>query len=124
VISVTNATIGVAGGDSTPADQKGQPNGYDLSGTPGLTLGSAPNYTTLGDYSSPSTYLVQLGSPTFILTYGESELLLADAAQRFGVGGSAATHYNNGVVAAITYLSEYDSAAAIPAGTAAAYVAA
>jgi hypothetical protein len=124
VISVTNANIGVAGGDANPADQKGQPNGYDLSGTPGLTLGSAPLFTTLGDYSSPSTYLVQLGSPTFILTYGESELLLADAAQRFGIGGSAATHYNNGVIAAITYLSEYDPAAAVSATAANAYLAA
>ncbi len=124
VISVTNATIGVAGGDSNPADQKGQPNGYDLSGTPGLTLGSAPGFTTLGDYSCPSTYLTQMGSPTFILTYGESELLLADAAERFGIGGPAATHYNNGVEAAITYLSEYDPGATVSAGAAAAYVAA
>jgi hypothetical protein len=124
VISVTNATIGVAGGDNTPADQKGQPNGYDLSGTPGLTLGSAPGFTTLGDYSSPSLNLIGLGEPTFIFTYGESELLLADAAERFGIGGSAATHYANGVEAAITYLSEYNPAAAIPASTAAAYVAA
>ena len=124
VISVVNGTIGVAGGDNTPANQKGQPNGYDLSGTPGLTLGSAPGFTTLGDYSSPSTYLTKLSSPTFILTYGESELLLADAAERFGIGGVAATHYANGVEAAITYLGEYDPAAAISSTTAAAYVAA
>ena len=123
VIAVTNATIGVAGGDSKPADQKGQPNGYDLSGTPGLTLGSAPGFTTVADYSSPSTNLIGLGVPTFILTYGESELLLADAAERFGIG-SAATHYANGVEAAITYLSEYNANATISAGTAAAYVAA
>jgi hypothetical protein len=122
VISVTNATIGVAGGDAIPADQKGQPNGYDLSGTPGLTLGSAPGFTTLGDYSSPSLFLMKLNSPTFILTYGESELLLADAAERFGIAGSAATHYGNGVVAAITYLSEYDPGAAVSANAAAAYV--
>jgi hypothetical protein len=124
VISVTNATIGVAGGDNTPVDQKGQPNGYDLSGTPGLTLGSAPGFTTLGDYSSPSINLIGLGEPTFIFTYGESELLLADAAERFGIGGPAVTHYNNGVEAAITYLAEYNPAATISTGTAAAYVAA
>jgi len=122
VISVTNATIGVAGGDSNPADQKGQPNGYDLSGTPGLTLGSAPGFTTLGDYSSPSTYLTQLGSPTFVLTYGETELLWADAAERFGINGPAATHYNSGVTAAITYLSEYDPGATVSAAAAATYL--
>jgi hypothetical protein len=124
VISVINANIGAPGGDNTPANQKGQPNGYDLSGTPGLTLGSAPGFTTIGDYSSPSIYLVQLNSPTFILTYGQSELLWADAAERFSIGGVAATHYANGVIAAITYLSEYDPAATVSAGAAAAYVAA
>ncbi|MDF2431625.1 MAG: hypothetical protein JWP44_1256 [Mucilaginibacter sp.] len=122
VISVTKAIIGASGGDNNPADQKGQPNGYDLSGTPGLTLSSAPGYTTLGDYSSPSTYLMKLGSPTFIFTYGESELLLADAAERFGIGGPAATHYNNGVIAAITYLAEYDPNAAVSTSAASAYV--
>jgi len=124
VISVTNANIGAPGGDSNPADQKGQPNGYDLSGTPGLTLGSAPGFTTLGDYSSPSNSLTKLTSPTFILTYGESELLLADAAERFGIGGNAATHYNNGVTAAITYLSEYDANATVSPAAAATYLAA
>jgi Starch-binding associating with outer membrane len=124
VISVTNGTIGVAGGDATPADQKGQPNGYDLSGTPGLTLGSAPGFTTLGDYSSPSTYLVQMGSPTFILTYGETELLWADAAERFGIGGDPAAHYKNGVEGAITYLSEYDPGATVSLAAADAYIAA
>jgi hypothetical protein len=124
VISVTNAVIGVAGGDNTPADQKGQPNGYDLSGTPGLTLGSAPGFTTLADYSCPSSYLTQLGTPTFILTYGESELLWADAAERFGINGPAATHYNNGVTAAITYLGEYAAGAAVSASAAQTYLAA
>jgi hypothetical protein len=122
-ISVINATIGVPGGDNTPANQKGQPNGYDLNGG-ATTLGNAPGFTSFAAYSCPTSYLTQLGSPTFILTYGESELLLADAAERFGIAGSAATHYANGVVAAITYLSEYDPKAAVPASTAAAYVAA
>ena len=113
VISVVHADIGVAGGDNNPADQKGQPNGYDLSGTPGLTLGSAPGFTALGDYSNPSTNLIGLGVPTFIFTYGESELLLADAAERFSIGGDAATHYKNGVEGAMTYLSIYNAAATI-----------
>jgi len=126
LISVTNYTIGTAaGGDATPADQKGQPNGYDLSGTPGLTLGSAPGYTTLGDYSSPNFAMTQLGTPTFILTYGETELLWADAAERFGIGGSAASHYDNGVTAAMTYLSEYGNGqTAVSASAAATYLSA
>ncbi|RYZ92548.1 MAG: SusD/RagB family nutrient-binding outer membrane lipoprotein, partial [Sphingobacteriaceae bacterium] len=57
--------------------------------------------------------MVKLNSPTFILTYAESELLLADAAQRLGVGGSAADHFKNGVIAAITFMTPYDPLAAI-----------
>jgi len=128
-ISVTNATFDpttgiINGGDTTLVDQKGQPNGYDLNGG-ATTLGNAPGFTTVAAYSQPGPNLVaSLGAPTFILTYGETELLWADAAERFSIGGSAATHYTNGVEAAITYLSEYTPNAAISQTAAAAYVAA
>ncbi|MDB5157401.1 MAG: hypothetical protein JWR50_2108 [Mucilaginibacter sp.] len=122
VISVTKANIGVTGGDNNPADQKGQPNGYDLSGTAGLDISSAPGYTTLDAYSNPSTNLIGLGAPTFIFTYGESELLLADAAERFGVGGDAATHYKQGVEAAMTYLKQYNASATISLADADKYI--
>ena len=108
-------------GDMTVALQKGQPNGYDLSGIPGRDISSAPGYTTIGDYSRPSKYFVKLNAPTFILTYAESELLLADAAQRWNIAGSAADHYKNGVTAAITFMGPYDPAAAIPEATATAW---
>lgn len=98
--------------NSNPADQKGQPNGKDLSGVPGRTIGSDPSFTSFEDYSSPSPYLTNAKGPTFILTYAESELLLADAAQRWSIG-TAVDHYNAGVKAAITYLSQYDAAAAV-----------
>lgn len=53
------------------------------------------------------------------------ELLLAEAAQRtWAVGGTAAEHYNKGVKAALTYLSQYDAAGAIAEVDADAYVAA
>ena len=130
VISVNDAQIGVAGGDSNPADQKGQANGYDENNNPQYEISSSPGYvgapgtTDLTQFSCPSTYLTEMGSPTFILTYGETELLWADAAERFGINGPAATHYNNGVEAAITYLSEYDPGATVSQAAAAAYVAA
>ena len=125
IISVTNYTIGTpASGDATPADQKGQPNGYDLNGG-ATTLGNAPGFTTVGDYSCPPFSMTQMGTPTFILTYGETELLWADAAERFGIGGTAASHYNNGITAAMTYLSEYGAGAtAVPAGSISTYLAA
>jgi hypothetical protein len=113
-------------GDMTAAVQKGMPNGYDLSGTPGRDISSAPGYTTRGDYSRPSKYFTKLDAPTFILTYAETELLLADAAQRWTISGlgSAQSHYNNGVKAAITFMGPYDASAVIPDATADAYLAA
>lgn len=119
-----NSKVQNGTGNSNPAVQKGMPNGKDLSGIPGLTIGSDPSFTSFPDYSSPSPYMIKRNGPTFVLTYGETELLLADAAQRWGIGGSAASHYNNGVVAAMTYLSQYDPAIAISDATAQAYVAA
>jgi hypothetical protein len=113
----------LANGDKTAALQKGMPNGYDLSGVAGRDISSAPGYTGIGNYSKPSSYLNKLNAPTFILTYAESELLLADAAARFSIAGlTAATSYNNGVKAAITYMAPYDPAAAINPGAADTYL--
>jgi hypothetical protein len=113
-------------GDRTAANQKGMPNGYDLSGVPGRDISSAPGYTGIGNYSKPSSYFTKLDAPTFILTYAESELLLADAAARWTIPGlsPAATYYNSGVKAAITYMGPYDVAAAIDPGAADTYLAA
>jgi hypothetical protein len=110
--------------NADPAVQKGMPNGKDLSGIPGQTIGSDPSFTSFTDYSSPSPALIKRDGPTFFLTYGESELLLAEAAARFSVGGDPAQHYHDGVKAAITYLGQYDPAAAIADVDAESFVAA
>ncbi|MBC7571979.1 MAG: SusD/RagB family nutrient-binding outer membrane lipoprotein [Spirosoma sp.] len=105
------------GGNTTPAVQIGQPNGFDLNG--GATdISKAPNYpggtgtgadiTPLGKYSRPTTMYRDRNAPLFVLTYAETELLLAEAVQRgFNVPGTAASHYKNAVVAGITSLSRY-----------------
>jgi hypothetical protein len=110
-------------GNSDPSVQKGMPNGKDLSGIPGRTIGSDPSFTSFPDYSSPSPFMIKRNGPTFILTYAETELLLADAAQRWGAG-DATIHYNNGVRAAMTYLKQYDPAMTITEGEANTYLAA
>jgi hypothetical protein len=99
-------------GSSDAADQAGLPNGYDASSTVN-GIANYPGY--LGNtnlYSRPSPIIFNNTAPTLILTYAESEFLLADAAQRWGIG-DAATHYNNGVLAAITELSAYGPAGLI-----------
>jgi len=127
-IAVTNLYVNDAtktqnpAANSSAAVQKGMPNGKDLSAVPAQAIYSDPSYTTFTDYSSPAPALIKRNGPTFVLTYGESELLLADAAQRFGIAGSAAQHYHDGVKASITYLSQYDPAATITDAAAEAYI--
>ncbi|WP_188814376.1 SusD/RagB family nutrient-binding outer membrane lipoprotein [Hymenobacter cavernae] len=111
------------GAISTAAVQKGLPNGRDLSGRAAYDVSTAPGYTSFPDYSSPSPGMIKRTGPTFVLTYGESELLLAEAAQRWGLG-SASQHYNAGVTAAITYLGQYDPTMVVPPAEAGTYLAA
>lgn len=53
------------------------------------------------DYSQVNQALVQQDSPSMLITYGEVELMLAEAAVRGWHTGNAETHYNNGVRAAM-----------------------
>jgi hypothetical protein len=126
-----NANSALAG-DRTPAAQIGMPNGYDLAGGatditkrpdyPGST-GAAGDIAPLGKYSRPTTAVyLSRSAPEFVLTYAETELLLAEAAVRgWTVTGSAADHYRNGVSAALQSLATFSASAAISAATADAY---
>lgn len=114
--------------DDDPADQLGLPNGYLLGGNNAALnvtkLDSFPQKLGLAGYSTINDNILNMSAPDLILTYAETELLLADAAKRWGIGGSAQTHYNNGVHAAITQLAAYGDAAAISDGDADAYLSA
>jgi hypothetical protein len=114
-------------GDNTFALQVGMPNGYNVSAP--VPIASEPNYPgaygsdALGNYSRPRQYLLRLNSPTFVQTYAEVELLLAEAKERgYTISGTAAEHYNAGVRAAMTQLSQYDAAATISSGAVDAYL--
>jgi len=126
-----NNDQGVAG-DNTAAAQMGQPNGFDLN-TGSTNISNAPGYpggsgtgddaTPIGKYSRPRTAVyANRDIPVFVLTYAESELLLAEAAARnFNVGAvTAADHYKNAVSAAIQSLNVF-AAGAISAGDADTY---
>ncbi|MFD1874204.1 SusD/RagB family nutrient-binding outer membrane lipoprotein [Hymenobacter bucti] len=120
-------------GDNTPALQRGLPNGFDLTGGafdirkrtdyPGAT-GTGADAAPLGNYSRPRLAVyIQRAAPNFLLTYAETELLLAEAANRgWSVGATAAVHYANGVRGAMLSLSQINSAATITQGTIDAYV--
>jgi len=125
-------------GDRTYDKQVGMPNGYDQNG--GATdITKASNYPgvspadpsisgdapfVVGLYSRPTTaiYVRDLNTPGFILTYAETELLLAEAAVRgWNVSGTAAQHYHNGLSAALQTYATLNSAGAISSATAEAY---
>jgi hypothetical protein len=120
-------------GNTSPAVQIGLPNGYDLNGGatdlrnhpsyPGAT-GSGDDVALLGNYSRPRTALyLSRNAPNFILTYAQTELLLAEAAVRgWNVGSATASeHYANGVVAAMESLAQFDAIGTISNTTAVAY---
>ncbi|RAJ87706.1 SusD-like starch-binding protein associating with outer membrane [Chitinophaga dinghuensis] len=103
--------------DRTPANQIGMPNGYDENGANSPTdIHKAPNFP--GDITLYSVLrkdiFAKLDGITSILTYAQTELLLAEGAQRgWNVGGTAQQHYTNGVTAAMKQLVQYDASAVI-----------
>ena len=114
--------------DTTSADQLGLPPGFILGGSnPATDITQTPTYpAVLGmeGYSRLNDNILSYTAPNLILTYAESEFLLADAAKRWGIGGSAsaATHYQNGVLAAITQLAAFGPASTISGAQAQAYL--
>ncbi len=119
-------------GDGTPAKQQGMPNGYDQNG--GATdISKAPGYpgasgtgadaNATGNYSRPtSAVYLALNTPSFVMSYAQTEFLLAEAAVRgWNVGATASVHYKNALSAAIQTLGAFSTAGAISATVADAY---
>lgn len=125
-----------AAGDNTASKQIGLPNGYTTSsianapGYPGATPadGATDSPAPLGKYSRPRylVYSVDRSRANVIYTYGESELLLAEAASRGWNTGVAATHYANALAADMQSLAQLNmsSVAVVPSPDITAYVAA
>jgi len=68
-------------------------------GYSGGAPGASSNYTT---FSKPSTTITAPDFPGLLLSYAETELNLAEAVERgYNVGGTAITHYNNGITASV-----------------------
>jgi len=87
--------------------QLGQPNGYDPPNSGGARdLARASNWTgSQNNYSVVNRYTFsRLDAPTFFLTKGETELLLAEAAWRGWISDDPALHYLAGVKAAMQQL--------------------
>src|SRR5262249_37304589 len=94
-------------GDNSAPLQLGQPNGYDNTGGP-FDISHAPGYPgSQANYSivNRNTFS-RYDAPTFFLTYAETALLEAEAAERGWVSGDPAEFYANGVTAAMQQFDE------------------
>ncbi|MCC7401556.1 MAG: SusD/RagB family nutrient-binding outer membrane lipoprotein [Chitinophagaceae bacterium] len=103
----TDPSNGSDMGNNDPSIQIGMPNGYD-QGSGATDISHAANYPgNINNYSivNRNTF-ARVTAPTFFLTYSETMLLLAEAAQRGWVSATASTLYNTGVTAAILQLNQ------------------
>jgi len=94
-------------GDTTASIQLGMPNGYDQLGA-ATDISKASNWPgNMNKYSIVNRYtFARVDAPTFLLTYAENSLLLAEAAYRGWISADPATLYNQGVTAAMEQLTQ------------------
>lgn len=97
---------------SDPKVQIGMPMGYnDVTIN---TVLAQNGVASLWDFSQVNlTTVLKLDAPEFHITYAQNQLLLAEAAVRGWVSGTAATYFANGVRAHLEQMALYDPAAAI-----------
>ena len=114
--------------DLDPANQVGMPNGNngETIGAAAVEQGllaSADDYVNNNIYSFINPKLYDFSDPMHILTYGETELLLAEAVLKgWNVGGTAAEHFANGVAGGIQKWAAYDASFAVDQADIDAYV--
>ena len=101
--------------------QVGAPLGFDNT-----TIASAvkdKKLASLWDYSQlDRTRVGGLNAPSFLVTYSQTQLLLAEAVQRNWTTGSVATLYSNGIKAHMQQFASYGTTSAISEATINAYL--
>jgi hypothetical protein len=107
--------------DRDPNVQLGMPMGYDNNSIPPLLnqLGLVSFY----EFSQlDRTRLAKLSSPCFLVTYAQTQLLLAEAILRGWANGDIQEHYRNGIAAHMEQMELYDDNAAISTAEINAYI--
>ncbi len=100
-------------GDTNPNNQIGMPYGYtnvsivDAPGFPG-SIGNSFKYSQFNRKT-----VLSLTAPKFLITYGQTQLLLAEAVKRQWISGNAADYYEKGVRASMEQMAEYGELADI-----------
>lgn len=96
----------------TSSVQIGAPLGYD--NTTITTAVKASGLASLWDYSQlDRTRVAGLNAPSFLLTYSQTQLLLAEASFRNWTTGSSTTYYANGIRAHMQQFVGYGTGSAI-----------
>jgi len=111
----------IAGG-TDPLNQKGLPPGVDQAMIDAAAGGTVDLHAT---YSKINIKLMHDDSPYMIMNLAEVELLLADALERgvgSGISGTAESHYNAGVKAAMQMWTPFDASLAVTDGAVANYL--
>lgn len=116
-ISIQNSDYQL--GNTDPAIQKGLPGGYNIQKGSDWFIGKViPEFNDndylasyISKYSVPNRYTYSdPTSPTFIVTYAQTQFLLAEAAVRGWIDGDAKTYYENGVRAAMEQFAQFPNA--------------
>lgn len=120
MIATADPRLNVYGTTMNGAPAIGMPNGLDgqtvedeANFIPCAADGSGPDPCGQDVYMRPNPVMTGQDDPMFFMTYAEVELLLAEASVRGWHSGDPATHYANGVRAAMQYLVMYGNAALI-----------
>lgn len=96
----------------TPAVQTGMPLGYDNTTIAGQV--AAKGLASLWDFSQlDRTRMATSQSPSFLITYAQTQLLLAEAVVRGWATGDAPTLYANGIRAHMKQLAGYGTSTTI-----------
>ena len=117
-----NALASAGTEDVNPLNQNGMPFGYNESSIvndplyPGKS-GAAWKYSQLNRRT-----VAKIDIPEFYITYAQTQLLMAEAAQRGWTTGSVSGFYNAGVRAHMEQMKQYDVTAAIPTASQDAYL--
>ncbi|MCB0628525.1 MAG: SusD/RagB family nutrient-binding outer membrane lipoprotein [Saprospiraceae bacterium] len=95
-----------------PSVQIGMPMGNDNNSA--VTAAANAGLASFYDFSQADrTRVVKVSAPMYLATYAQTQLLLAEAANRGWISGDAATFYNNGVRAHMEQMADYDAASTI-----------
>lgn len=106
-----------------PDDQIGMPMGHDNNTIVGVA--TSKGLASFYEFSQADrTRVTKLAAPLFLVTYAQTQLLLAEAAHRNWTGGSAADYYAAGIRAHMEQMALHDANSAIAEDAIVAYLAA